>query len=70
MNYAKLLAARLSDVERGMLLLNQSEGAIIAAYHNYRAELSGGHLRGGTEEQGIAEMREVFQMVRERARSR
>jgi hypothetical protein len=62
MNNAQKLAARLSQVEKSKILAAGPNG-LYSIYHDFKAELSGGNLRGGTEAQGIAEMKETIELV-------
>jgi hypothetical protein len=61
-NNAQILAARLSGVEKAKVLA-AGPGGLYSVYHDFKPELSGGHLRGGTEAQGIAEMKQVIEIV-------
>lgn len=59
MTPADQLFVRLTEVEKIKIRRTTSEDALVGLYHHYRTELSGGHYHGGTEDQGIAEMKEV-----------
>ena len=63
MNYAELLAARLTEVEKMNIRRSTSEDAIAARYFDFRPELSGCSRLGGTVEEGIAEMKQVLDIV-------
>ena len=62
MTNAERLAARMTSVEKAKVLAAGSQG-LIATYHDFKSELSGGRLHGGTEEQGIKEMEETVSLV-------
>jgi len=65
MNAVELLAGRLTEVERMKIRMSQSEDAIVARYHDFKAELAGGVRLGGTEEEGIEQMKQVRELVNE-----
>lgn len=62
---AQALYLRLSEVERIKIRAATSEGAFLALYHNFKAELPGSNLHGGTEVEGIKAMKEVVAKVNE-----
>lgn len=63
MNYAELLVARMTEVEKMNIRRSLSEDAIAARYFDFRPELSGGKLHGGTIEEGITEMKQIRAIV-------
>ena len=55
---AQALVVRMSEVEK-IKIRSATEAGLISLYYDFQAELSGGHLKGGTVEEGIREMQEV-----------
>lgn len=62
MNNAQMLAARMTPVEKAKVLAAGPDG-LLTTYHDFKSELSGGNLRGGTEAEGIAEMQEAMELI-------
>jgi hypothetical protein len=60
---AQKLLNRLSEVERCLIRRATSEDAINGLYNDFKPELPGGHLYGGTVEEGRQAMREVHAAV-------
>lgn len=60
---AQALVTRLTEVEKMRIRAAQTEAAVLALYHDYRPELPGGHLHGGTEADGVAAMKEVVAQI-------
>jgi len=63
MNHAEMLAARMTEMEKMNIRRSDTEDAIVARYFDYRPELSGGNRHGGTVEEGIAEMKQVREIL-------
>ena len=66
MNNAQALANRMTEVEKMGVRATSPDGLIALYHYSYRAELKGGALKGGTEEEGIAEMQETAAILHER----
>ena len=65
MDAVQLLVARLTEVEKMKIRMSNGEDAIIARYHDFKSELAGGHRFGGTEDEGIAQMKQVQDIISE-----
>ena len=63
MTNAQALVNRMTEVEKIQVRGATADGLISLYYDSYRAELSGGNLKGGTVEQGITEMQEVSSLL-------
>lgn len=63
MNFAELLAARMTESEKILMRMSVTESQLIARYHDFKRELSGGPFKPGTEEDGIAEIKQVRAIV-------
>ena len=66
MTNAQALASRMTEVEKMGVRGATADGLISLYFDSYRAELSGGNLKGGTVEEGIAEMQETAAILHER----
>jgi hypothetical protein len=60
---AQKLLNRLSEVERCQIRRATSEDAVNGLYNDFKPELPGGNLHGGTVEEGRQAMREVHAAV-------
>ena len=63
MDAVQQLVARLTEVEKMKIRMSTSEDALVARYHDFRSELAGSHRFGGTEEEGIQQMKEVQEIL-------
>lgn len=59
MNLAEKLAHQLSEVEKIDIRRSTTESQIVARYHDHKRALTGSLLNPGSEEDGIAEMKQV-----------
>lgn len=66
MNAAQQFLARLTEVEKIRIrAASASESSIIGLYNDYKAELPGGNLLGGTQAEGVEAMRQVHTSLSE-----
>lgn len=63
MNAAQHLVTRLTETERIQIRSASTEAAVVGLYHQFKSELPGGHLHGGTEADGIEAMKQVVVQV-------